>query len=796
MFSREKLNDLNAFFKTCQERGGKVYYFCRLDSYCPEVKEFLIRYMEEVTKHGVYLKGKLLNPDEKQLSFLSDIVGTAFLPDGNFIFQTLKKWLPRLNPSQLETVTESMFLILTEMTRAGKTENMLKNAYYKFMCWLYYKFERILTQIGQDKLPKIIYEGSISDYELKMLRILALSGCDVILLETKGELEYLKLDPDSKYSQIVSIPGASSFPPSFSLAGLAAEAARASMEKKRSSGEKLVLGAAPSARPTSGNPAGIIQTGRPASAVADKSTGAGFKITTNGVMGTNIWLSGDVLKDILKPSPERGSDSHVYYNLFVRMKGTDDREEYQKELLRFKLKLENQRRILELIEWQIGMPDPGEIQQVRRGNYNSLHQLLADMLVNINYPKCRELENLAKKAFVDLLGESKKPLQSLTNQAVLLLCWMNRFIPKLFREWKIDTNPVFIYFGSVKNENEALFLRLLSRLPVDVLILCPDLETAEMVKDPVLFEKKGAVSAQMKHFPQNIGEVSFGTVAYQAEQELNDVLYQDTGVYRNRQFKRAIPVPIRVTYEEIGILWNQEAKYRPDFEVLDDRVMVPAIFAKVSGVKDGDRSSYWQWVKGLITEDTFLIKSVPYLDGQASNPVRQHVTGFLKYGKLQVEKIRKHPSYQYGFLREDMQDYMFDKLEQLLESRIIEGTYTQGTEFTICSVALNLDKDILRMVQRYDFTKKIPKLILINTAENLCSLEDSILTAYLSMLGFDVLLLIPTGYQSVERFYSRPLFVEHQIGEYIYDMPVPNLKRYAGASQKDSFIDKLFRRGR
>ena len=55
------------------------------------------------------------------------------------------------------------------MRRNGKTENMLKNAYIKFMCWLYYKFERIVNQLGENELPKILYEGDISNYELMLI---------------------------------------------------------------------------------------------------------------------------------------------------------------------------------------------------------------------------------------------------------------------------------------------------------------------------------------------------------------------------------------------------------------------------------------------------------------------------------------------------------------------------------------------------------------------------------------------------------------------------------------------------
>ena len=53
-----------------------------------------------------------------------------------FILTSLKKWLPRMNDLQRQNVAESVYDSLDSMRKAGKTENMLKNAYIKFMCWL------------------------------------------------------------------------------------------------------------------------------------------------------------------------------------------------------------------------------------------------------------------------------------------------------------------------------------------------------------------------------------------------------------------------------------------------------------------------------------------------------------------------------------------------------------------------------------------------------------------------------------------------------------------------------------
>lgn len=54
---------------------------------------------------------------------------------------------------------------------------------------------------------------------------------------------------------------------------------------------------------------------------------------------------------------------------------------------------------------------------------------------------------------------------------------------------------------------------------------------------------------------------------------------------------------------------------------------------------------------------------------------------------------------------------------------------------------LDLPKEILRLIQKFDFTKKNPKLIYINTGETMISLQDSILVTFLNLAGFDILFL-------------------------------------------------------
>lgn len=347
--------------------------------------------------------------------------------------------------------------------------------------------------------------------------------------------------------------------------------------------------------------------------------------------------------------------------------------------------------------------------------------------------------------------------------------------------------------GPCRDENEALFLRILARLPVDVLVLNPNLNARCCLEDALLYEIKFPESLSMDRYPQQSADVQVGTVAFHAERELDGLMYQDTGMYRNRQYGKAVAITLQTMYEEIQILWKEELKFRPNFSTENGIVTLPVIFAKVSGVKDGIVQKYWSSIKDLMTEDTFVVKNVPYIDSTAPNPMKVHAVEFFKNGRLQRKKIKENPNYSYSFLRDDVQEHIFDKLQLLIESKVIKGTFENGTEYTIIATILNMPKEIVRLIQKFDFTKKNPKLIYINTGEKIISLEDSILAAFLNLAGFDVAFFVPTGYQNIEKHFNKRLMEEHQIGEYVYDLQVPNMALVPPGTRL-SWRDRLFRR--
>ncbi len=756
MLKRVNLEKLDDYFIDLSKRRSKGVYFYRINGYNRQIHDFIQHYYEAARLSGVIIEGKLQNPDNNNLAYYNEIMGTRFQLDLGFISSSLKKWLPRMNESQRENVTRSIYDTLIGLKQAGKNENMLKNAYIKFMCWLYYKFERIVNHLGDEKLPKILYEGDVSIYELLLMNVLAIAGCDILLLQYRGDASYLKADPNSSMSSEYKMSGMTVFPSSFGLKQIRADIQEA-LNNERLYGTR-----------------------------------------SQYINCTNAWISGKILEDVRTDIASRGSEANMLYNCFCRIMGAEDKLTYQNELYQLQLELKNSKRRVVIVNDSIEPPSTDEISSIPRKNYQNAHQLIKDLSNVIQYSANQELQRLMKSAFIEvLLEESKKDgisINRLTNKAVYILCWLKRYQQQLFSNWKPPEIGCFFYMGGCKNENEALFCRFLARLPIDVLIFNPNLNQKCCLEDKLLYEVNNPFSLPVSKYPEDNAGIRVGTAAYQAERDLDTLMYQDTGIFRNQQYEKANSVSLHTMYEEISILWDQELKYRPNFSTVDDVVNMPVIFSKISGVKDGNLSIYWSSIKSLITQDTMVIKKIPNITSVSSNPVKAFATEFYRNGRLQKEKIKSHKAYQYGFLREPVQNHLLNKLQVLIEQKLIKGTFENGTEYTIISTALNIEKDILRMIQKFDFTKKNPKLIYIITGETVLSLEDTIYVAFLNLIGFDILFFVPTGYQSVERFFNKNIIEDHQIGEYLYDLQIPDFNTVP-SSLRPTWRDRIFKRG-
>lgn len=749
MLLHQKIKGLEDFFKRQSERKPKGVYFYRINSYDETILEFIRKYYDLAKREGAIIDKNIENPTADNIAYFNEIIGDKYVHGPGFMAEALKKWLPRIKDYQRASIADGIYDTLEVLRRQGKNIDILKNNFIRIMCWLYYNFYNIMERLGNDDVPKIIFWGNVNFSELSTLKILSNAGADIILVQPGGDSKYMTIDPKSEYSIDLGM-GSESFPAGFDLQWLLKQHEE------------------------------------------DKSKRLLYSNKANAKANTNTWLSGDLFEDL--KNTRRGENTSFFYNMFARINGCDNRNTYVNNLYLLYQDLKKANRSIKVINNKITNPSVDEISKIKRGNYANENQLIMDLKKNINL-KSNTFIDVARDAFVDTMIETGKlmnmDLNKMMNKGIYILCWFQRYIPDLLGNTDIHSPaPILIYFGNVETDTESLFLNMVAKLPIDVIIFNPD-KKGDKLTGERLYEVHFEETLKVNEYPTDGNNLSMGTMAYNAERDLDTMMYSDTGMYRDMQFSKANIIKLSTTYEEINIYWKQEARFRPNFSTVDDIVNIPVMFAKISGVANSDTNTYFQNIKDLLTDTTLIYKNENIYDRNCT--VAAGVPSFFKNGRLDREGIKHSQIYKYDYLRAETQEYILDKLSELLRRKTIAGTGQNGTEYKIITIVLDLPKEILRFIQSFDFTKCPPKLIIVNTTETVISLEDSIIVAFLNLIGFDIVFFIPTGYDNVNKYFNNQIMEEHIIGNYLYDIAIPDFNRLRSVKEKKkSFFSRLF----
>ena len=749
MLLHQKIKGLEDFFKRQNERKPKGVYFYRINSYDETILEFIRKYYDLAKREGAIIDKNIENPTADNIAYFNEIIGDKYVHGPGFMAEALKKWLPRIKDYQRASIADGIYDTLEVLRRQGKNIDILKNNFIRIMCWLYYNFYNIMERLGNDDVPKIIFWGNVNFSELSTLKILSNAGADIILVQPGGDSKYMTIDPKSEYSIDLGI-GSESFPAGFDLQWLLKQHEE------------------------------------------DKSKKLLYSNKANAKANTNTWISGDLFEDL--KNTRRGENTSFFYNMFTRINGCDNRNTYVNNLYLLYQDLKKANRSIKVINNKITNPSVDEISKIKRGNYANENQLIMDLKKNINL-KSNTFIDVARDAFVDTMIETGKlmnmDLNKMMNKGIYILCWFQRYIPDLLGNTDIHSPaPILIYFGNVETDTERLFLNMVAKLPIDVIIFNPE-KKGDKLTGERLYEVHFEETLKVNEYPTDGNNLSMGTMAYNAERDLDTMMYSDTGMYRDMQFSKANIIKLSTTYEEIKIYWKQEARFRPNFSTVDDIVNIPVMFAKISGVANSDTDTYFQNIKDLLTDTTLIYKNENIYDRNCT--VAAGVPSFFKNGRLDREGIKHSQIYKYDYLRAETQEYILDKLSELLRRKTIAGTGQNGTEYKIITIVLDLPKEILRFIQSFDFTKCPPKLIIVNTTETVISLEDSIIVAFLNLIGFDIVFFIPTGYDNVNKYFNNQIMEEHIIGNYLYDIAIPDFNRLRSVKEKKkSFFSRLF----
>ncbi|MBQ9947266.1 MAG: hypothetical protein IJO91_02645 [Oscillospiraceae bacterium] len=708
-------------------------------------RSFLIDSFVAVQKNGLFFQQKLPMASTTEITSASAYTA-ADLEDAGAVKQGLDSWL---NAQRISIDSAAVSAVLAEaIQNCGANK---KNTYFVVLCWLI----KYLTA----KPQKLLYIGAATLRELYFLYMMQLAGVEITYVSYGEDSDFLKFPHRDKVTNITG-PKNMRIQIDFEKLDLSREQQLSDM---RAAAEKY-----------------------DGSVVRHDTTAAGVFQDFIVSHKDRVIKSGGVYTE--------GCEIPVYCAALI---GYDEEAVYTNMLLQFKESFSGLKKQLVFIEKTLDNPNAEEVKalgNIPRGNVKETIDALA-LLIKLNGDPVRTA--LAQKALREMLSELY------TGNPTVVINFGNKFVTWLYRctqgrkyAVQYEDIPVILYYGDI-SQSELYFLNFMSRCGFDVIYITPNKNNLDLTVDKNLNNRMQIFqlpqTKESGKFPDKPIKVKMATVAYSAERELDQMLYNgDAGIFRSFQFPNSQTVTLKTTFEEIGILWNQESKFRTGFAVNGNLVSVPNIFAKISGVQNGNLNAYWDEVRNKLTPDTllFIKENKPAPDGSLDLSVYRQ---FYRNGEIDTEKLKSSNLNKYSYLPDRIQDFIFYKFQEAADSGFLK---LEGDDL-MCSIlhfGLNMSKDMLKLLQSFDFTKQIPKLIYIDAVEETFTIEECIRLVLCNLFGFDILIYTPTGYKNLETYVNNQAFEEHTMNEFLYNTEVPKLK-IPSDDKNSGFFGKLFRKG-
>ena len=717
----------------------------------------------------LYFIDKIPLPFNKQLT---DNINKAFaslnVPANNSQAENICNIMETNNlyPTPAVEIKNSFKIVLDEYLKKENTANagMTKNFVSKLILWMH-EYIPELYKTKSPWNPKILYYGDIKKHSVYFLILLSQIGCDVLYISSYSDQGYRKVDQNNRFSML------------------------------REGNIKIKLNSPP-----------IKAISKPRQPI-NMELLSQIVPTTGHAAVVKLKNSSDIFKDILVPLNKRsGYLGHVapiipvYFYRYIGINGTTDTavDEYYNNLYLLNKALSSRPNGFLKFTNQLAIPDNNEITIYKSKLHHARATLLygndKDILINrvinagiLPTTISQPLNNTIKTAFQEIMDlfstqEPNSNTAKLENFALKIIGWINIYFKYLYKSFDFKDNPQILYYGDIK-KHEIYLLLYFSKIGCDVLYIHSNIEKDDFFKQIDVKQEftrliQNEHSKKLEQFPEHERKVRKTTVAYKASQEIQQVIYNgDAGLFKPWQFENSLtkPVTLRTTYDELKILWSEEARIRPEFKVVDNKINVPNLFAKIKGTHT-ELNQYWHDYRQLATsKNTHVITSVPFT--KISYSKRDlYASAFLinDTGLIDREKLFKSDFYRYGYLRTSLQELIVNKIEKLIKADVFLN-HNKELPLKILMTIMTLDENILNLVETFDYPMEIPKLVIYDGTKDVFSTEDAIIIAFLNIVGLDIAIFTPTNYNNIELKLKQEILDVHQLPSIQLDLIAPDI---------------------
>lgn len=358
-----------------------------------------------------------------------------------------------------------------------------------------------------------------------------------------------------------------------------------------------------------------------------------------------------------------------------------------------------------------------------------------------------------------------------------LIKWTWNHLDPWLRQISLNNEvPHILWYGDMK-ESHRYFLYFLMKAGWDLLIFQPTgVDSFSMLQND---ESKSLIQTysnktELKPFPKHRSKKA--TIAYKASEQINELLHHDhSDLYKPWQFQNHIPysVPLKTTYDEIFLLLKEPAFIRPNFNIKDNKIYIPVLFAKVSGIST-NKDQYWDRLNQLINKSDQTVFNQQFPFASTMKPLVSYYNESIEEnGRLNPEKIMSNSKWKYKDLSQGIQRGIASAIARYTENPLIKSLVhedIENTKYFLFSQAISLPNQIIRLLQKFDYSQSVPRIVFYHNEKNgKLSRADAALLLFLHEFGADILVFNPTGQNDIEFYINENHFDNHRLDEMVFN---------------------------
>lgn len=384
----------------------------------------------------------------------------------------------------------------------------------------------------------------------------------------------------------------------------------------------------------------------------------------------------------------------------------------------------------------------------------------------------QEVKGIAKPVLQRFLREKRIT----GNDAKVLKALCCRYFSQVSKA-KVGT---LLYYGSITEKKEIQLLDFAKELPMDVIILNHAKEESYDFKgDFMVIEEEFA--SPLAQFPDEV----LATGAASVEKTLDQVLYGDENFSRPNQYSDVESIILNVTKEDVTGLWVEEIKMRTGYGIENGKVIVPTLYAQITGLGNFSKRSYIDFVSALTQNSMCFVTEALEI-----SPIKLKGDSSLKtmsdkhFNKKFAEKVLSMTPL--SILSQEKQNLLIEKANEVIKKYKFNSIWDV---LTFAGILFAIPEALAQLIHVWDLTKVNPKIVMVLTGTRKLESKEEVMLQYLHAIGFDVLLFVPTGYGLVTEDLLRSGLQKIDLSNYNFSIQYSEI-----VSNRKGLLNRLFHR--